>query len=259
MTARAVLTCLPLEPRAVPAAAWVNVTPPAGTDLIPDATVPVAVARAFLNSDPYPDWVGYAGAGGSCRLRAVDGDTGAELVNAIVFDPAFRGGCAVRVVQTADVHGYGSPPDALLVVLGPGGGPQVCQFDFSPAAGRLELTHSFFAPFPVEYRGGLVVSSGDVDGDGTPEALFLPGAGGGPVLAAVDLRTHETEFSVFVGDPAARGPAGFEPTGGVIQTPAGHRGVVVQYGPPAADRAPSRVWGVSPGVVGADLTGEYAG
>ena len=184
--------------------------------------------------------------GGSVRVMVFQGSRGADepvddysrvLLNVIAFDPNFRGGGRLHVVPAHATLPGGF--DTLLVVPGEGGGPQVQQFAFDTQAGTMRMSASFFAPYPETFRGGLRVSSGDIDRDGIPEALFLPGEGGGPQLVAVDLRTHETEWSVWVGDPEDRsGDARFEPTGGTINFSA----VVVQYGEPEEGYVETRLF-----------------
>lgn len=124
------------------------------------------------------------------------------ILNVIVFDENFRGGGRIAVVEHSPYDADFSVPDALLITPGPGGGPRVAKFDFA-TGDRFD----FFAPFGIDYRGGLWASSGDVDGDLKPEALLI----GGPRLVAVDMQTFETETSIHVGDNAR-----FEPTGGTI-------------------------------------------
>lgn len=164
--------------------------------IFPGFDGPVHSALGEFNGDLHVDKVYVAGETGSARVMVVSGLDDSILLNTIAFDPNFRGGGRLKVVG-----------DTLFVVPGLGGGPVVEKFSFNPASGGMDLESSFFAPFPIESRTGLYVSGGDVDGDGVPEALFISDGN----LVAVDLRTHETESSIYVGDGAR-----FEPTGGTI-------------------------------------------
>jgi hypothetical protein len=130
----------------------------------------------------------------------------------------------------------------------------VAQFDFDSAAGQMVETASFFAPYSQEFRGGLQVSSGEIPVNGvlTPVALFLPGDGGGPQEVGVDLRTHEAEFSIYVGDPADTDQAAFEPTGGTVDIGGGQVGLVVQYGAVVDYHVPTKIWSLD----GTDITSE---
>lgn len=197
------------------------------------------VAHGHFDDDPFLDTAVVAEVGGSCRVMVFD-HSGDAMLDTIVFDSSFRGGGRIAVVP-ATLSADRSVPSALLVVPGEGGGPVVARFDF--ATGQ---RFDFFAPYDQEFRGGLRVAVGDVDGDDRPEALFLPGAGGGPHLVAIDMRTYETELSIWVGAPDdLSGAARFEPTGGM----AGGL-LVVQYGLTVDHYAPTRLWTVG----GEDVT-----
>lgn len=205
--------------------------------------------RGHFSGGPQLDLAAVALEGGSVRVMVFQGprnadesfdDTSRVLLNEIVFDPNFRGGGRLHTVPAHATQQGGF--DTLLAVPGLGGGPHVVQFNFDQAGGRMAMAASFFAPYPESFRGGLRVSSGDIDRDGVPEALFLPGEGGGPHLTAVDLRTHETEFAIYVGDPEDRsGRARFEATGGTIGTPGGGA-IVIQYGEVVDDFAETRLF-----------------
>jgi hypothetical protein len=117
--------------------------------------------------------------------------------------------------------------NVLATGAGPGGGPHVRLFD---AQGGTELS-SFFAYDPG-FAGGVRVAVGDVTGDGVPDVVTGPGAGGGP---------HVRVFDGFTGAPVG-GPLGsffaFAPgfTGGVAVATAdvncdGRADVVVGAGP----------------------------
>ncbi len=218
--------------------------PASPVNLIPGnfgpGAVPEMQTTLQATPDPTPDYAAVALDGGSCRLVVIDGDTGAVLLDTIALDPAFRGGGYIHTIQpTLSLHAGG---DALLVGAGPGGGPQVVEFRFDSTSGKMVETLSFFAPYDIAFRGGLQVSSGDTDGDGLSEILFLPAEGGAPNLRSVDQYTHETELSIFVGVPTDySGDARFESTGGTITW---HTGQVfwIQYGPVEDNYAPSKLW-----------------
>lgn len=204
------------------------------TNLIPGWDGGEQIARGMFDGDNLADTAVVAEAGGSCRVMVFD-ENGVEIFNMIVFDPNFRGGGRIAVVPASLSADY-SVPDALLVVPGAGGGPVVARFDF--AAGT---RFDFFAPYDSSFRGGLRIATGDVDHDARPEALFLPGEGGAPRLLAVDMRTYETELSIWVGDPTdTSGRARFESTGGMVDRPA--PAFVIQYGEVVDYRAETTLW-----------------
>lgn len=213
------------------------------TNLIPGWTGGEETVAGHFNDDNIGDLAVVALAGGSCHVRVLSGSDGSVILDRIVYDPAFRGGGHLAVVD-----------HSLLVVPGEGGGPVVTQFDFTA---RVPAWHSFFAPYDQEFRGGLRVTVSDVDGDREKEAIFLPGEGGAPRLVAVDMRTHETDLSIWVGDETDfSGSARFEPTGGTIDVPgAGVECFVIQYDETVDFYAPSRVWGLD----GVEYTDHFRG
>lgn len=221
-----------LEPRNLPA------------PLIPGWDGPEQLAYGNFDNDNFVDRAVVAQVGGSVRVMVFrnphnhDGEFNAYdpwpvMLNTIVFDPNFRGGGSIAVVPYS-LNADFIVPAALLVVPGPGGGPVVARFDFA-TGDRFD----FFAPYDTNFRGGLWISTGDIDDDREPEALFLPGDGGTPRLVAVDMRTYETEVSIFVGDPQdTSGLARFESGRGTI-----HHGpdlfFYIQYGDVVDNRADS--------------------
>lgn len=84
------------------------------------------------------------------------------------FDPAFKGG---GKVATGDVNGDGI--DEIIVGAGPGGGPQVRIFDHM---GKF-IGFSIF-PFHPDFRGGVDVAAGDVDGNGKDEVIISQASNG---------------------------------------------------------------------------------
>lgn len=212
-----------LEPRNLP------------TPFIPGWAGHESVAYGNYDGDGLEDRIVVADVGGSARVMVFKnphaGEFDAErewpvLLNVIAFEPTFRGGGRLAVVPAGDGL------DVILIAPGPGGGPAVARLDQSGV-------FYFFAPYERGFRGGMWISTGDIDDDGEPEALFLPGEGGSPRLLAIDMRTYETELSIYVGDPQdTSGSARFEPTGGTI-----HRGpdlfFWIQYGDVVDNRAES--------------------
>lgn len=115
-----------------------------------------------------------AGAGGGPLVKVYRG-TGGLKTQFFAYDQGFTGG--VRVV-TADVNGDGTAD--LIVAPGQGGGPHVKIYDGK----TFQQIASFFA-FESEFRGGLFVAAGDMDGDKKAEIIVSADFGGGPRVSVL--------------------------------------------------------------------------
>jgi hypothetical protein len=156
----------------------------------PAFTGGVFVAAGDVNNDGVADIV--TGAGAGPHVRVVDGVTGAELRSFFAFAPGFVGG--VRVAA-ADLNGDGFAE--IIAGAGPGGAPLVNVFDGATGA----MTASFTA-YGADFRGGVFVSAGDVNGDNVPDFVTGAGEGGGPHVRVVDGATGTELRSFFAFDPA---------------------------------------------------------
>ncbi len=85
------------------------------------------------------------------------------------FAVGYKGSVSLAV---GDINGDGKPE--IIVGAGPGGGPQVRAFTFE---GKAIL--NFFA-YDKNFRGGVNVAVGDINGDGKAEIITGAGPGGGP-------------------------------------------------------------------------------
>lgn len=85
------------------------------------------------------------------------------------FAAGFKGSVSVAA---GDINGDGEPE--IVVGAGNGGGPQVRVFSFSG-----ESLLNFFA-YDKNFRGGVNVAVGDINGDGKAEIITGAGNGGGP-------------------------------------------------------------------------------
>lgn len=133
-------------------------------------TAGVLVAIGDVNNDGFPDVVVGPAEGGGPRLFVRDGFTGDEMLNFFVYEPEMRNGIYVAV---GDINGDGTTE--IITGTGLGGGPRVTAVN--PATG--EVIRNFFA-YEADFRGGVRVSAGDVDGDGIDEIITAAGDGGGP-------------------------------------------------------------------------------
>ncbi|PIT93546.1 hypothetical protein COU00_03800 [Candidatus Falkowbacteria bacterium CG10_big_fil_rev_8_21_14_0_10_43_11] len=72
--------------------------------------------------------------------------------------------------------------DEIITGAGPGGGPHVRIFDQTG-----KVMGQFFA-YNKNFRGGVSVAAGDVDGDGRDEIITGAGPGGGPHVRIFDRK-----------------------------------------------------------------------
>jgi autotransporter-associated beta strand protein len=88
---------------------------------------------------------------------------------------------------------------ASAVGIGPGGAPNVNVYD--GGGGLLRTIEAYESTF----RGGVHVATGDVTGDGVPDVITAPGAGGGPLVRIWDGVTGAMVRQFFAYDSAFRG------------------------------------------------------
>ena len=150
---------------------------------------PVSLAAGDVNGDGVIDPVVAAGAGGGPHVRVFDGKTGHVHTEFFAYDSSFRGGVHIAL---ADLNQDGH--SEIIAGAGEGGGPHVRIFD-----GRTgQLTSQFFA-YDEDFRGGVRVAAGDLDGDGVAEVITGTGPGGGPVVGVFDAPTGSERLRLLVG------------------------------------------------------------
>jgi len=171
----------------------------------------VNVAVGDLNGDGRLELITGAGAGGGPHVKAFALNfsggraTPQEFASFYAYDSSFRGGVSVAA---GDVNGDGAFD--IITGAGAGGGPHVKAFGFgAPAPARVALQElaSFYA-YDANFRGGVSVASGNIDGLGTDEIITGAGAGGGPHVKAFSRSTEgtlSTVSSFFAYDPLFRG------------------------------------------------------
>src|SRR4051812_10389337 len=94
------------------------------------------------------------------------------------------------------------PSASRLIALGAdaGGGPLVRVLD--PATGAERFS---FPAYDPAFRGGVSVALGDLNGDGVPDVVTAPGAGGGPHVRVFDGRTGANLANFNAYDPKFTG------------------------------------------------------
>ncbi|MDA1014623.1 MAG: carbonic anhydrase family protein [Planctomycetota bacterium] len=150
----------------------------------------------FANYRPLPLIViGNDVPGSQSVVRIVDPATGADRVRLHPFDSGFQGN-----VHTAagDINGDGVVD--IIAAAGRGGGPRVQVFDGSNGS----ILRDFLAYDP-DFRGGVYIAAGDVDGDGDIDIITGAGEGGGPHVRVFDGTTGAVMRDFFAFDPAFRG------------------------------------------------------
>ncbi|MEA2088436.1 MAG: S8 family serine peptidase, partial [Patescibacteria group bacterium] len=92
------------------------------------------------------------------------------------YDKNFRGGVNVA---SGDIDGDGI--SEIITGAGKGGGPHIMVFD------QINRIKSQFFAYDKNFRGGVNVASGDIDGDGISEIITGAGKGGGPHIRVFDI------------------------------------------------------------------------
>lgn len=167
-------------------------------DPFPNYNGNVYVATGDYNGDGVVDIVAGAGMGGGPRVRLYDGSTGQSVADFFPYESAFRGGVQVAL---GDVNGDGY--DDLITGTGPGGGPRVRVIDIHHANTVLA---DFFA-YEADFRGGVQVAAGVVDG-GKQASIFVgTGEGGGPRVRVFKISNGQvaTQSDFFAYESGFRG------------------------------------------------------
>jgi hypothetical protein len=140
----------------------------------------VRIVRADINADGNLETIATMGEGGLPILRVFDGVTGAQTMEIQVYHQAFNGGIFVAVGDLGN--------DGILDFVtgaGQGGGPHVKIFNALTGA----ETSSFMA-YDINFRGGISVAVGDIDGSGFAAIVTGAGPGGGPHVKVFNGTDH---------------------------------------------------------------------
>ncbi|MCU0704464.1 MAG: FG-GAP-like repeat-containing protein [Fimbriiglobus sp.] len=139
------------------------------------------VATGDVNGDGVPDVVYGAPIGEAPTVTVVSGTTGQVISQFLAYEPQFLGGVNVSV-------GYLTGGTRADIVTGAdaGGGPRVRVFQGgNPNA----VVSDFWGIEDMNFRGGVRLAVGDLNGDGRDDLVAAAGLGGGPRIAMYDGRT----------------------------------------------------------------------
>ena len=159
----------------------------------PSFTGGVRVASGDLNGDGIDEIVVVPGAGGGPIVRVFSSLNGQLLSQFLAYEESFRGGLYVAI---GDVNGDGIGD--IVLGTGDGGGPRVQAFTMF---GQNLL--NFFA-YEDSFRGGVLVSLADFNGDGRFEIITGTGVGGGPRVRVFDSLSLQELFGFFAYDDSIR-------------------------------------------------------
>lgn len=128
----------------------------------------VNVASGDIDGDGADEIITGAGKGGGPHVRIFNSQ-GAVVSQFFAYNPGFRGGVNIAA---CDIDNDGI--DEIIAGAGPGGGPHIRIFS---ADGKVK--GQFFA-YAENFRGGVSIACGDIDGDSKNEIIAGAGEGGGP-------------------------------------------------------------------------------
>lgn len=127
----------------------------------------ISLAVADLDGDGTKEIITGAGQGGGPHVRVFNKDGKPLIGGFFAYDNKFRGGVKVAVM---DLDGDGS--QEIITAAGIGGGPHIRVFSKD---GR-PLIGGFFA-YDKNFRGGVSLAVGDVNGNGQKEIITAPSSG----------------------------------------------------------------------------------
>ncbi len=143
------------------------------------------IASGDIDGDGVDEIITGAGQGGGPHVRIFDSQ-GNVKGQFFAYHQNFRGGVNIAV---GDIDGDGI--DEIITGAGPGGGPHVRIFD---SVGNVK--GQFFA-YDKNFKGGVKIAVGDIDGEGNNEIIAGPGKGAIAEIKIFDnrLRIRKSFFA----------------------------------------------------------------
>ena len=126
-----------------------------------------------LDGDEQKEFITATGAGLGPHLRIFN-SSGQLLAEDFVYDKNFRGGVTLA---TGDINGDGKHD--IIVAPQSNGGPNVRIFTYNTIGGKAELLSWFWA-FDQDFRGGVALTTADLDGNGKEEIIATARQGYAP-------------------------------------------------------------------------------
>jgi len=145
------------------------------------------VAVGDVNADGIDEIVVGAGHGSEPYVRVYNA-AGIRLAEFLAYDVNMTAGVNVAVGNLG-----GGKAEEIVTGTGKGGGPQVRVFDMN---GNIKFTPGFFA-YDEGFRGGVQVTTANINGKGRDEIVTAAGPGGGPHVRAFNKRGVYTGFDLF--------------------------------------------------------------
>lgn len=144
---------------------------------------------ADLNGDATKEIITGTNNGGGPHVRVFNQQGRALHGGFFPYNENFRGGVNVAV---CDLNGDAT--QEIITGAGFGGGPHV-----RILSGEGNVINPGFFAYQSDFRGGVDVACGDVNGDGKNEIITAPGRTGGPHIKVFNGQTHEllNEFFAY--------------------------------------------------------------
>lgn len=156
----------------------------------------VTVASGDVDGDGEKEIVTGPGDNAGPHVRIFKKDGTVKYPGFFAYDERFRGGVNIAL---GDLDG--DNVEEIIAGAGVGGGPHIRVFD---ALGNQKITPGFFA-YSENFRGGVNVTTGDIDRDGIDEIIAGAGKGGGPQVRVFEGNGELKPIQFFAFHPDFRG------------------------------------------------------